>query len=86
MDLLTQLVHTDGDLHKLTTVLVPHIDAVLARIIHRNTFNSEAGKLATLERDLIVVVRHNFLFILEPGDLRLGVTPYCTCQTQGLKV
>lgn len=76
-DLFALFVDTYCDFNKFTSILVSHIDAILSRIFHVNTLDSEAGKLAALEGYLVAVVRHNFLLILKPGDLWAGVTPYC---------
>lgn len=79
------LVDADCDLHKFTSVLVPYIDAVLSRIFHVHTIDSEASELAALEGDLVAVAGHNFLLILKPGDLWVGVTPHCASKTQALQ-
>lgn len=74
------LVDTDGDLNKLTPVLVPNIDAVLARVFRSDFVDDKAGELATIESYFGVVIRGNFLLIFEPGDLGGWFAPHSAGQ------
>lgn len=75
-DLLAVPVDADGDLHELAAVLVPHIDAVLARVVRSDFVDDHAGELAAVERDLGVLGGGDFLLVLEPGDLRGRLAPH----------
>lgn len=79
------LVDADGDLHELAAVLVPHVDAVLARVLGRDLVDDHAGKLATVKCDPGVLVGDNLLLVLEPGDLRSRLATHCAGQAQGLR-
>lgn len=79
------LVDADGDLDELTAVLVPYIDAVLARVVRSDFVDDKAGELATVKRDLGVLVRGDFLLILEPADLRGRLAPHSAGQAQRLQ-
>lgn len=78
------LVDADGDLHKLTAVLVPHVDAVLAGVLGSDFVDEEAGELTALECDLGVLVGGDFLLVLEPGDLGGRLPPHGAGQAQRL--
>lgn len=79
------LVDADGDLDKLASVLVPYVDAVLARVLWSDFVDDEAGELAAVERDLGVLSAGDFLLILEPGDLGGRFAPHGAGQAQGLE-
>lgn len=74
------LVDTDGDLNKLTTILVANIDAVLARVFRSDFVDDETGKLSTVESYFGVLIRGNFLLIFEPGHLRGWFAPHSAGQ------
>jgi len=79
------LVDADSDLNKLTTVLVPYVDAVFAGVFGSNFVDDETGELATIKRNFGVLSGGDFLLILEPGDLGGWLTPHCAGQAQGLE-
>lgn len=79
------LVDADGDLDKLTAVLVPNVDAVLAGVFGSDLVDDEAGKLATVESYFGVLVGGDFLLIFEPGDLRGWFAPHGAGQAQRLE-
>lgn len=79
------LVDADGDLNKLTSVLVTDIDAVLPRVIRSDLVDHQAGKFTTIKCDPGVFVGDHFLLILEPSDLRCWLTPYGAGQAQRLR-
>lgn len=79
------LVDADGDLDKLSTVLVPNVDAVLARVFGSDLVDDEAGELATVESYFGVLVGGNFLLIFEPGDLGGWFAPHGAGQAQRLE-
>lgn len=84
-DLLALLVDADGDLDELATVLVPHVDAVLAGVFRSDFGDDEACELAALECDLGVLGGGDLLLILEPGDLRGRLAPHGAGQAQRLE-
>lgn len=75
-NLVTVLVDAHDDVHGLTAVLVLHGHGVLPRVLHGHTLYGEAGELAGLEGDAVLVVGLHFLVVLRPADLRLGVTAH----------
>ncbi len=84
-DLLAVLVDADGDLDELAAVLVPHVDAVLARVFWSDFVDDKAGELAAVERDLGVLGGGHFLLILEPGDLWGRLAPHGAGKAQRLE-
>lgn len=78
-------VDANSDFHKLTTILVPYIDAVLSGVFGGDFVNDEAGKLATVKRDPGVLSGSDFLLVLEPGDLRSRLAPHGAGEAQGLE-
>lgn len=84
-DLLAVPVDADGDLDKLTAILVPHVDAVLSRVVGSDFVDDEAGELAAVKRHPGVFAGGDLLLVLEPGDLRGRLTPHGAGQTQGLE-
>lgn len=83
-ELLAVLVDAHGDLDELAAVLVPHVDAVLARVFRGDFVDDEAGKLAAVKRNLRVLGGGDFLLVLEPGDLRGRLAPHGAGQAQRL--
>lgn len=84
-DLLAVPVDADGNLDKLTAILVPHVDAVLPGVFGGDFVYDEAGKLSAVKRDPGVFGGGDFLLVLEPGDLRGRLAPHGAGQAQGLR-
>lgn len=84
-DLLAMLVDADGDLDELAAVLVADVDAVFAGVFRTDFVDDQAGELATIEHDLGVFGGSDFLFVLEPGNLRGGLAPHSAGQAQRLQ-
>lgn len=76
---------TYGEVAALCAILVLHQDAIFSRVTCVHGGDGEARKLARLELEDIVVVRHHLSLVLQPGHLRHGVSRDITCQIQGLE-
>ena len=76
--------HTYGEFSTLCAVLVLHQDAVLAGISRVHLGDCKTGKLARLELEDVVVVRHHLPLVLQPGDLWNGVARDVAGQVEGL--
>lgn len=79
------VVHADSKRAGLCPVLVLDQEGVLAGVGLSDGGDGDAGKLAVLIRELVVVVAHQLLVVLCPADLGHGVTPHVSSQVQGLK-
>lgn len=79
------LVDADGDLDELAAILVADVDAVLAGVFRTDFVDDQAGELATIEHDLGVFGGSDFLFVLEPGNLRGRLAPHGAGQAQRLQ-
>lgn len=75
---------TYGEVSALRAVLVLHQDAVLARVRRVHRGDGEAGELARLKLQDVVVVRHQLPLVLQPGDLRYRVAGDVAGEVQGL--
>lgn len=76
---------TYGEVPTLRAILVLHQDAVFAGVSRVDLGDGEAGELARLELEDVVVVRHHLAVVLQPGDLWDGVTGDVAGQVQGLR-
>lgn len=75
---------TYGEVPALCAVLVLHQDAVLAAVRSVHAGDEEVGELARLELEDDVPVRRDLLVVLQPGDLRHGVTRDVARETESL--
>lgn len=78
-------VDADGDLHKLASVLVADVDAVLSGVIGGDFVDHQAGKFTPIEGDPGVFVGDHLLLVLEPCDLGCWLAPYGAGQAQRLQ-
>lgn len=83
--LLLGVVHADGERAGLRPVLVLDQEGVLAGVGLGDGGDGDAGELAVLVRELVVVIAQQLLLVLRPADLGLGVAPHVSSQVQGLK-
>lgn len=83
--LLLGVVHADGECTGFLPVLVLDQEGVLARVGLGDGGDGDAGELAVLVRELVVVVAQQLLLVLRPADLGHGVAPHVSSQVQGLK-
>lgn len=79
------VVHADSKRAGLRPVLVLDQEGILAGVSLSDGGDGDAGKLAMLIRELVVLIAHQLLVVLCPADLRHGVTPHVSSQVQGLK-
>lgn len=84
--LLLGVVHADGERAGLRPVLVLDQEGVLARVGLGDGGDGDAGELAVLVRELVVVVAQQLLLVLRPADLWHGVTPHVSGQVQRLQM
>ncbi len=82
---VAMFVHADDDIHRLATVLVLDCHGVFAGVLHGHAFYSEAGELARVHGNDVLITGFYFLIALRPADKRFGVTADCAGQTQSLK-
>lgn len=83
--LLVRDEDTYGEVPALRAILVLHQDAVLAAVRRVDAGDEEVGELARLELEDDVPVRCDLLVVLQPGDLRHGVTRDVAGQTESLR-
>lgn len=79
------VIHADGELAGFCAVLVLDQQGVFARVRRGDGSDCDAGKLAVLELEVVVVVAHQHLFVLRPAHLRYGIAPHVASQVQGLE-
>lgn len=83
--LFLRVVHAHGELAGLLAILVLDHQSVFARVGRGDRCDCDAGKLAVLKLEFIVLVGHELSVVLRPGDLWSGLTPHIPGQVQGLK-
>lgn len=83
--LLLWVVHADGELSSLFSVLVLHQEGIFARVSCGDGGDCDAGKLAVLELELVALIRQQLLVVLRPAHLRYGLAPDISSQVQGLQ-
>lgn len=83
--LLLWVVDADGEHASFCAVLVLDHEGILSGVCCCDSSDCDAGKLAVLELEFVVLVGHQFLVILRPAHLRRGLAPDIACQVQGLK-
>lgn len=76
---------TYGEVAALRAILVFDQDAVFARVAGVNGGDGEAGKLARLKLQDVMIIRHHLSLVLQPGHFRHWVTRDITCEIQGLE-
>lgn len=84
-NLVAMFVHADDDVHRLATKLVLHRHGVLAGVLQGHAFDGEAGELARVHGNDVLIAGFYILIVLRPADQRFGVTADCAGQTQSLK-
>lgn len=77
-------VHADGDIDLLSSILILHVDAVLARVLGSHPLDGQADILGLLHLHREVLAELNVLIILKPNHLRVGVSKHCAGEIQGL--
>lgn len=78
-------VDTDGKLCRLSAILVLHQQGVFARVDGCNSSDGDAGKLAVLKLQRVVIVRQQRFIILHPADLGNWITPDVASEVERLK-
>lgn len=78
-------VDTDGKLCRLCAILVLHQQGVFARVDGCNSSDGDAGKLAVLKLQCVMIIRQQRFIVLHPADLWNWITPYIASEVKGLK-
>lgn len=78
-------VDTDSKRSCLCAVLVLHQQGIFPRVGCGNSRDGDAGKLAMLKLQCVVLITHQRFFVLHPADLGNRITPHVASEVEGLK-